>query len=363
MSELKHLFCSTPFSRAMIYGHRIVRPAGDVTGRNFFRPAGDVYMCCWLKTSAIGNIQHQSVEEVWNSQKAQEIRHSILDGSFKYCSRDGCPYLQTVSYEVQQREAVKDKELRDIIERELTILPYGPREILCGYDRSCNLSCPSCRTGVLVENDRREEILAIQSKLQNEALKDAHDLIISGEGDPFGSPFYRRWIQTMTRWNMPHLIKITLHTNAQLWTPEMWSTIPTEIQELVKSTIISIDAATEKTYSINRRGGDFENLLKNLEFISGLRTHGPLQHLKMSMVVQSNNFMEMIAFIDLGKRYNADVVSFSKIMNWGTFSEREYKDRAIHLPKHPRHSEYIDILNNETFNDPIVFLGNLSEIY
>lgn len=319
-------------------------------------------MCCWLKTSPVGNIQYQSVKEVWNSQKAQEIRRTILDGSFKYCPRS-CPYLLTVSYEVQQRETVKDKELKTIIESELTILPYGPREIICCHDRSCNLSCPSCRTKVLVESDRREEILAVQSKLENEVLKDAEVLTISGDGDAFGSPFYRRWLQTMRREKMPHLKQITLATNAQLWTREIWSTIPKDIQELVKSAIISIDAATAKTYSINRRGGDFESLLENLEFISELRTRGPLKHFKMSMVVQSNNFREMPAFIHLGKRYNADVVMFSKIMNWGTFSEEEYKDRAIHLPEHPCHSEFVDMLNNEIFCDSIVHLGNLSELH
>jgi len=162
---------------------------------------------------------------------------------------------------------------------------------------------------------------------------------------------------------MPHLEQITLCTNAQLWTRKMWSTIPKDIQVLVKSASISIDAATAKTYSINRRGGDFENLLENLEFIRELRTHGPLKHLMMSMVVQSNNYKEMRAFIHLGKRYNADVVWFSKIINWGSFSEYEYKDRAIHLPEHPCHSEFIDILNNEIFCDPIVYLGNLSELY
>ena len=188
MLKKEHLFCSAPFRCANIHGHRIFRPAGDATGRRFFRPAGDVHLCCWLETPPIGTIHYQSVEEVWNSQKAQEIRRTILDGSFKYCSRD-CPYLQTVSYEVQQRETVKDKELETVI---------------------------------------------------------------------------------------------------------------------------------------------------------------------------TNNFMEMRAFIHLGKLYNADVVSFSKIMNWGTFSEEEYKDRAIHLPEHPCHSKFIDMLNNEIFCDPIVHLGNLS---
>lgn len=346
----EHLFCSVPFRRMV------------VDSRHDLCQTGDAIMCCWLKTPPLGNILDQSVEEVWNGQNARGIRHTILDGSFKYCDRDACPYLQTVMYEVQKREKVKDKELKKAIRDNLTILPHGPREIICCYDRSCNLACPSCRTKVIVENDKREEILAIQSKLDNEALKEVHILTISGSGDPFGSPLYRHWLQTMNKGKMPHLRQIHLHTNAQLWTPKMWSTISKETQELVKSAEISIDAATPKTYSINRRGGSFEKLLKNLEFISTLRTNGPLRHLKLSMVVQSNNFREMHDFVHLGRRYNADVVYFGKIRNWGTFSEEEYKDRAIHLPDHPFYREFSDSIKKDIFRDPVVHMGNLSDI-
>ena len=115
-----------------------------------------------------------------------------------------------------------------------------------------------------------------------------------------------------------------------------------------------------KHISVNRRGGSFERLLENLEFISTLRKRGPLKHVKISMVVQKNNFMEMPDFIHLGKLYNFDNVYFSKLGNWETFSEEEYIDRAIHLPDHPSHPKLIDMLKNKIFCEPLVDLGNLS---
>lgn len=360
MPEKEQLFCSNPFKRFIIRERRFLPPVGGVFN-HLFRPAGDVYMCCssWLKTPPIGNIKHQSVDEIWNGEKAQKIRRSILDGSFKYCDHTVCPYLQTISCEVQRREKVVDEELMNIIKNKLTILPYGPREIDCSYDRSCNLSCPSCRSKIIIESANEHEILDVQSKLENEVLKDAKILIISGSGDPFGSPLYSRWLQTTSNGKLPHLKQILLHTNAQLWTPKMWSTIPKEKQKLIKSAIISIDAARSETYSINRRGGSFERLLENLEFIRVLRKHGPLEHVKISMVVQKNNFMEMSDFIQLGKLYNFDTVYFSTLQNFGTFSEEEYRDRAVHLPVHPRNMEFIDMLKNEIFYDSIVHPGNL----
>ena len=361
MVKKEKLFCSKPFREFVVGPRRYFRLPGHES-RRLFRPAGDVFMCCWLRTPTMGNILHRSVDEVWNGEIAQETRRSILDGSFKYCDHATCPFLQTISCEVQETATVEDEELKTVIKNNVVTLPYGPREINCSYDRSCNLSCPSCRSQVIIESSHEHDILEIQSKIENTAMKDCHTLAISGSGDPFGSPYYRRFLQTMSRSRMPGLKKIILHTNAQLWTREMWSTIPEEIRKLIKSTNISIDAARPETYAVNRRGGSFETLLKNLEFISSLRRHGPLKHIKINMVVQDNNYSEMPEFVLLGKEYAFDTVYFSKLLNRGTYSKTEFRERAVHLPGHPRNREFIDSLRSDIFCDPIVHMGNLTRL-
>jgi len=309
---------------------------------------------------SIGNLLHQSVDEIWNSLNAHKIRRSILDGSFKYCNQDLCPYLKTVTGPVMKIGDVKDKELKEVIEEELTILPYGPRAINCSYDRSCNLYCPSCRDKILIETENKEQILKISDKIHKEALKDTHHLYIAGTGDPFGSPYYRKWLQTMDKSNMPNLKEIFLQTNGQLWTKKMWETIPKYIRKLVKTTEISIDAASPETYTINRRGGDFDKLLENLKFISKLRKHGPIKTMRISMIVQENNFLEMPEFVRLGKRLKVDTVFFNQLVNWGTYSDEEFASRAIYFQEHHRHSEFIALLKDKIFKEPIVNLGNLT---
>lgn len=350
MSKEK-LFCSKPFQWF------------EVSQGTAVEHKGDVYMCCpsWLETP-VGNLKHQSVTEVWNGEKAQELRSSILDGSFKYCNASRCPFLQTTTGPVQKVKDVQNEDLKTIINNQLTVLPYGPREINCCYDRSCNLSCPSCRSEVIVELENEQQILDIQNKIRNEALTDAQFIYITGSGDPFGSPFFRKWLQTMKRQEMPNLKEIHLHSNAQLWTPKIWDTIPEDIRPLITSAEISIDAASAETYSINRRGGSFEKLLQNLEFISELRKKGPLQAVTISMVVQANNFKEMPNFVKLGKRFGFDTIYFSQIVNWGTFSEEEFANRAVHQPTHPKYFEFVNVLKNRIFNQPTVYLGNLTEI-
>lgn len=342
------LFCSKPFTWFEV--SRNVRE-------------NEVFLCCpsWLDTPA-GNLRDQSVEEIWNGPVARDIRRSILDGSFAYCNRTRCPYLQTESGPVQPASEVTDPDLAAVIRDGLTVLPYGPREVNCSYDRSCNLSCPTCRTGLIMETDRKEEILSIQRKLTEEALGEARLLYITGSGDPFGSPYFRRWLQTMRRENMPRLEKIHLHSNGLLWNPRMWASIPEDVRALVKYADISIDAATSATYAVNRRGGDFAVLLRNLEFIAGLRATGPLEWLGINMVVQENNFLEMADFVRLGQRVHVDTVYFHRLVNWGTFSAEEYAARAVHEPGHPRHRELVDVLGDPVFDAPIVYLGNLSDV-
>ena len=318
-------------------------------------------MCCkhWLGTS-IGDLNKQSVAEIWNGPVARDIRRSILDGSFEYCSRARCPFLQTATGPVKPVSELSDPDLRAAADGRLTELPHGPREIDCAYDRSCNLTCPSCRTKLIVETAKEKQILELQGKLQREALREAHYIGITGSGDPFGSPYFRRWLQTMRRADMPQLRLINLQTNAMLWTPEMWKTIPEDIRPLIKATNISIDAATPETYAVNRRGGEFHKLLRNLEFISELRRRGPLRWVMISMVVQSNNFREMPAFVALGERLGFDVVYFSQLTNWGTYSAEDYAERAIHRSSHPRHAELLAVLDGPALAKPVVQLGNLT---
>src|SRR6266542_1615578 len=106
------LFCSKPFQWLEVSG--------------WTPPKGDVYLCCptWLETSA-GNLQRQSVEEIWNGKTAQAIRESIHNGSFSYCNGKRCAYLKSRTGPVQPADTVTDPKLRQAIDERLTVLPWG----------------------------------------------------------------------------------------------------------------------------------------------------------------------------------------------------------------------------------------------
>lgn len=342
-------FCSRPFTFV------------EVTG--WQKPKGDVFVCCptWLDTP-IGNIRSGSMEDVWNGPTAQAVRESILDGSYRYCRLARCGFLQMKTGPVQKVEDVDDPQMKEVIEKGLTKLPYGPREVTCSFDKSCNLSCPSCRTERIIEEGLRDEIEDIQSRLQTEWLRDARWMSITGSGDPFGSPFFRQWLRSMRREDLPNLETLHLISNGLLWTQHNWEAIPAEVRALVHTAAISIDAARPDTYAVNRRLGTFDKLLRNLEFVSTLRKNGPINHMTISMVVQENNFEEMPEFVALAKRFGFDLVYFSQLVDWGTYPKEELQARQVHRPQHPRHGSLLKVLQSPELRDPIVFLGNLTQL-
>ena len=77
MVNLKNYICTNPFQYTEIMEDRQT-------------------FCCpqWLEEYFEGN--NIDYRESWSSNKANDIRDSILDGSFKYCSTDKCPHLSTL---------------------------------------------------------------------------------------------------------------------------------------------------------------------------------------------------------------------------------------------------------------------------
>jgi len=314
-------------------------------------PGGAVFLCCpaWLK-APVGNLLAEPVADVWNGAAARELRRSMLDGSFARCNRRRCPRLAAGSAPVCRLGAVPDAQVRAAIRERSVLLPYGPKKLNLCYDRSCNLSCPSCHAG----GEAAEEggaAARISRRLVEEAGRDAETLVLSGYGDPFASPAYRGLLRAFRREDFPRLRRIDLLTNGQLWDEAMWRSMP-GIHPYVQRAEISIDAATAATYAVNRRGGDFARLQRNLDFLRTL----PIA-LKLSCVVQCNNFREMPAFVELGRKYGGRLY-FSQLVNWGTFSREEFRTRAVHLPGHPEHAEFIGVLR-QVAGCPEVDLGNL----
>ena len=321
---------------------------------------GNVAPCCppWVNGYTYGNLKESSMEEVWNSEKAQEFRRSILDGSFKYCNEKSCPLLQLKIGEVSTLEKMKQENpiVYHDIKNNKTKLDHGPRSINCDYDRSCNLSCPSCRRDVImISGKKREEALELQDKLIKEGFTDVSCLTVCGSGDAFASPVFRKLLQNLREEDAPNLEGITILTNGLL-AKKYWDSLGDYAKNKINLVSVSIDAASEKTYNINRRGGDWNELQENLAFIQNIRESGQIYEFKISMVVQENNFHEIKDFVKMGELYNVDGIvlqiiepDFIRDLGYSDYFD-EWLTKAVQEKIHPRHEELCQIIKDPFFN-------------
>ncbi len=326
---------------------------------------GSVGVCCsdWLKKS-IGNCLYSNdIMTIWNSPAAQEIRGSIQDGSFRYCNQEACHFIQNDT--LPDKQNITDKRFRRILAEGIVIVEDFPMTIGLVYDESCNLRCPSCRQELLYfkEGARYEKALKIHHTIESSLFSKPHDkhieLYMTGSGDPFASPIFRDLLYSLNGADFPNLV-INLVTNGVLFT-RSWEKMK-KLHHNIGNVIVSFDAATPETYAYTRRGGNWNQLLKNFEFMNELRRSGFIRKLEMDFVIQQKNYREMADFINLGKEYgNVDTVGFSLITNWGTYSPNEFKHHAIWRKDHPEFNDFLDILKDPIFDDPIVDLKNVKE--
>jgi hypothetical protein len=290
------------------------------------RSDGEIFNCCpSLLPYSIGNaFSIKSIEDVKSSAMLKKSTDSVLQHDFRYCRWLHCVLIRDNLLEAAgPRSKVK----------------YEPTRFRLSYDPTCNLWCPSCRTEKIVaKGQQRERFMQLTDEIVLPLLKTANSCMMNGYGDVFASRACRKILETANTEEYPNL-KFDFITNGVLFTAEEWAKFP-GIHRMVRSIRVSIDAARKETYDQIRLGGDWDVLMKNLEFIASLRQQNMIQRFMISMVIQEANFTEMADFARLAKRLRCDFAIFEPIMNWNTFPVEVFERKAVHYSTHPRHAEF-----------------------
>ena len=345
-------FCPVPFDEA------------------FINPDGDTFLCCsTMLPVPVGNVfQENSWNDVWNSDLAQELRRSILNGSYKYCNKRSCPRILndsllrndelsagTTSY--LQRERWRDAVLNKSVKIE------GALFADLGYDISCNLSCPQCRLDLIVSDKAGfAKLDALRGDMIDDLLSKLQNVRISSGGEALFSKHFRKLLSDINPTHCPNLTHLELLTNGMLFDRRQWDTFR-NLHYLKIWLVVSIDGSSKDTFESIRRNGRWEKLLANLEFASTLRRDGKLTRFHISYAVQTENFREMPDAVAMAERFHADGISFMKLENIGTYSENEYRSRNIVEPSHPLHDEFLEVMRDPIFDSPVVIAHNLGPFF
>lgn len=320
-------FCERPFQRA------------------FLAPDGEVKYCPWMNY-VIGNLYEQDLGEIWHSEAAERARQSILNGSFAFCRKTSCRYLER-------------DELPDLAEEELqerAVPSELPEDIQVCNDRTCNIACTSCRDCTLhAGKEERERIDGAMERLLPFVNK-AKFFNMNGQGEFLAIPSYIQFLGKLQP-ERPDF-SISFETNGTLFDEAHWAKF-SHLEKFPISVTVTLNSLKREVYRYLSGGFDFlERELDNIRFMSKLRREGKINHLEVTMVVQEANCWEVPEYIRTfahSEEFTVDAIVMKPLYNWFKMDPETYWFKNILNPLHPYHKEYLKILADDCWKEPKVF--------
>lgn len=290
--------------------------------------------CGGWQPSHVGNILEESLGKILSNAQSTAIRTSIVDGTYKYCNANTCGVIK--NNQLLPADHVPDSVKPILTQPARYILP---NEITLALDQTCNLSCPSCRTSVIkVDDDFIDYQTRIGRRIAENIFDSASDnelnLVLSTTGELFASPLLLEFVR-----NVPvdryTGARLSIQTNGLL-APSRWNKLGI-MQDRVKQITVTVDAASQKTYEILRRGGKWQNITDSLRWISSHCQQNQIQF-NCRMVVQTLNFAEIQQFYDMCDNLSADRIEYTRLTDWGTYPKAEFLQHDVFNPKHLAHA-------------------------
>lgn len=293
----------------------------------------------------------ENLKATWFSDKASQIRQSVTDGSYKFCDHKVCPSLSQLLGTGKPSGNFVSKEDFDK-QYDLYNFKELPKDLLFGFDRSCNLKCPSCRVD-LVTNDEPESHdhkikQYVMDSIEQEYSSSIQSIMITGSGDPIYSKLYRTFLQNFDASKYPDIKDIKLITNGNLLDEKMWNTF--KAAPYITKIEVSVDAANKHTYeNLVRLNGNWDRLIENLHFLSTLDT---IKEFTCSMVVSVLNYHEMQQFHNLITNIFKNTrtkltILYTQHVYWhtGAYLLNDMVKLSVFDPHHPKHEQFLEQLN------------------
>lgn len=259
-------------------------------------PDGRVGSCRIKGTEfPVGNLNTETLEEIWNGPKIREWRREFLSGNVQMCKKEvrhtrchTCPEYNSL--------------LSEVVPSEYQVQP--PRRLALNLNGHCNLECRMCH--IWKEPNGLYHSRGWWKQVEG-WIDGIHELeLLSGE--PFIQRDTYKLIDLVSEKNPECLWSIT--TNGH-W--KLTDSIRASLDKIkFKHLIVSLDSLEPETYRKIRKGGELSIPLSNLDRLleydetrlarglGGLNIH-------LSFLIQKDNWHEIGAFHDFAKRKKTDI--------------------------------------------------------
>lgn len=263
-----------------------------------FNPGGKIGVCRQKGTQhIIGDLEHSSINEIWNSEYLQNWREEFLSGKVKICKNEiannKCN-LGSKNYEYFD-EVILAKEI-----------PLPINKFTANFNGQCNLECIMCDVWKMPNG------YYDKSNFWENSKKDFFPYIKEIEllsGEPFIQKDTYKLINCVSEINPNCWWSFT--TNAH-WS--LTSKIKSELDKVkIKNMQLSIDSFDSKTYSEIRKKGKLELVLKNLKDLKNYEEERVSKGqtdlgLALHFLVMKKNWKEIPSVIEICNKYNIDLI-------------------------------------------------------
>jgi molybdenum cofactor biosynthesis enzyme MoaA len=309
---------------------------------------GDAYICScssWIPLF-VGNIlEVEDIFELLNSNKAQRIRQEILAGRYYYCNNKICNFFSNKSPTLYNDTGSQEPLLEELTEA--TKVRHLPKNLILDFDYTCNLHCGSCRTQTINFNNdhvRRPINFRIVEKIKRLIIDQIDQQPMSIRwcgGELFISAAYLDLLEYISAQNKP-TIKHIIQTNGHYL--QSRRQLIQQLAPNIQSFWVSFDAATADTYRQVRRGGSWDQLLKNVHWLMNFLESNQFKFsVSATFVVQLDNYKEIPQFVELCSTFNIKDIQLQKMWNWGTWPQEEFNEKNIYNPQHPLYADLSEI--------------------
>lgn len=296
---------------------------------------GETYCCCqpWCNYYSFGNILKSSFKEIWLGRKATEFRKQFKTNEYRYCNMKTClPYYN---------EKINLNN-EDII---------FPKNIGFQYDYACNVNCIFCNIKQTKQPHNIDEITKRIKEIAPELFTNAKRLLLQGSGEALASKYSREIIKEVA--TLYPTVKFDLITNGILANEENFKEL--NITDKIGRLFFSIHATKKKTYNKLVKNGNFNQILKNIEYAYSLLKENKLESLEFRFVITSINYKEMIQFAHFAKKYSAYVTFINLIEH--DRNNNIYKQLNVIDKNHPDYNNFIDVLKDPIFKEDFVSIN------
>ena len=259
---------------------------------------GEVKVCCWTKMS-VGNIQEQSLMDIWNGEPLQIMRRNMLAGNLERMCRSWCPALKEKwftsinlsSSHFNSPHQRNKKLLASEIKAKKTIIQSFPLNLRLFPTERCNIACVMC----LQDHQNREWDRPVSEYGVDKLIPYLQTIQAVG-GEPLVSTDFRKFVADFSPVDHPDC-RLQMLTNGLLLDNQFLDLMPGRFSWVG----VSVDGATKETFERIRVGASWETLLLRLQALADLK--GRDFEVTILFTVMRSNYHELIKIRDLANSF------------------------------------------------------------